>query len=465
MKNYTILLVSLFALIAQTSWSADFAITPPDSTSNIVDRTAAAYLIDEGRTFYNQGKVKNALTKFREAAIKDPYSWRASFWIGKCHYRLGNFGYAVRYANDAITLGGEKVDKEVYYNVALAYHQMAKLDSALMNYDIAVAEMPKGRLKELSVAEQRAKCLFATEAMKSEPNFVRKGIRGFINGGFDEYGVVLADTGNTLYFTSRRNNTTGGGMNPDDQLYFEDIYRASKDPGTGDWDDITNDLGRLNSDGFEALNYLSPDGLWGIVTLNNTATEEGKKATRGSDICEIKKNTKGVFNKPKAISNKTINTSFFEGAATLTADGNTMYFVTDRKGAKSSTDIYMVQRNGKSWGEAEPLPFHINTTGRETTPYISPDGRYLFFSSDGHEGMGGLDIYVVENKGGEWGTPVNLGYGINTVNNDTHFVYDEASKMGYISGSELVGNKSSLNIFEMDLTNFKIPEPPKEEKK
>jgi hypothetical protein len=447
MKNYTILLVSLFALIAQTSWSADFAITPPDSTSNIVDRTAAAYLIDEGRTFYNQGKVKNALTKFREAAIKDPYSWRASFWIGECHYRLGNFGYAVRYGNDAITIGRDKVDNEVYFNVALAYHQMAKLDSALMNYDVAIAKMPKGRQKELSIPAQRDKCLFATEAMKSEPNFSRDGIKGYINGGFDEYGVVLADNGNTLYFTSRRNNTTGGGMNPDDQLYFEDIYRATKDPGTGEWDDVTNDLGRLNSDGFEALNYLSPDGLWGILTLNNTATEEGKKATRGSDICEIKKNTKGVFNKPKAISNKTINTSFFEGAATLTADGNTMYFVTDRKGAKSSTDIYMVQRNGKSWGEAEPLPFHINTTGRETTPYISPDGRYLFFSSDGHEGMGGLDIYVVENKGGEWGTPVNLGYGINTVNNDTHFVHDETSKMGYISGS---GNGIFYSFLIMD---------------
>ena len=243
-------------------------------------------------------------------------------------------------------------------------------------------------------------------------------------------------------------------------MCIRDSYRATKNSDSEEWDDVTNNLGKLNSDGFEALNYLSPDGLWGIVTLNNTATEEGRKATRGSDICEIKKNTKGVFNKPKVISNKSINTSFFEGAATLTADGNTMYFVSDRKGGKSSTDIYMVQKNGKVWGEAEPLPFHINTLGRETTPFISPDGRYLFFSSDGHDGMGELDIYVVENKGGQWGTPVNLGYGINSVNNDTHFVYDEGSKRGYLTGSELIGNKSSLNIFEMDLKDFKIPEPP-----
>lgn len=465
MKNYTIILVSLFALITNASWSADFGVTPPDSTSNIVDRTAAAYLIDEGRTFYNQGKVKNALTKFREAAIKDPYSWKAAFWIGKCHFRMGNYGYAVRYGYDAIKIGGDKVDNEAYFNLASAYHQMAKLDSALMNYELAMEKMANGRKKELKVAQSMEKCIYAKEQMKSEPLYTREGIKGYVNGGFDEYGVVIADSGNTLYFTARRNNTTGGGMNPDDQQYFEDIYRATKDPGTGEWDDVTNELGKLNSDGFEAMNYLSPDGLWGIVTLNNTATEEGKKATRGSDLCEIKKNTKGVFNKPKPISNKTINTSFFEGAATVTADGNTMYFVTDRKGAKSSTDIYVVQKNGKSWGEAEPLPFHINTEGRETTPYISPDGRYLFFSSDGHAGMGGLDIYVVENKGGEWGTPVNLGYGINTVNNDTHFVYDEQSKMGYVSGAQIIEKKSSLDIFQMDLSNFKIPEPPKEDQK
>jgi Tol biopolymer transport system component len=204
---------------------------------------------------------------------------------------------------------------------------------------------------------------------------------------------------------------------------------------------------------------MSDDGAYGVMTLNTT-TLDIKKTTNGSDLCEIKLNSKGLYNKPKPISNKSINTSFFEGAATLTADGNTMYFVTDRKGDKSSTDIYVVQKVGKSWGEAEPLPFHINTTGRETTPYITPDGKYLFFSSDGHIGMGGLDIYVCENKGKEWGDPVNLGLGINTVNNDSHFVYSEGSKLGYISGIEVVGNKSSLDIYQMDLTDFTIPSPP-----
>jgi Tol biopolymer transport system component len=134
-----------------------------------------------------------------------------------------------------------------------------------------------------------------------------------------------------------------------------------------------------------------------------------------------------------------------------------MYFVSDRKGEKSSTDIYAVQKNGKSWGVAKPLPFNVNTAGRETTPYITPDGKYLFFSSDGHTGFGGLDVFVSENLGDSWSDPVNLGTTINTVNNDSHFVYSSDKKKGYISGIQIEGSKASLDIFELDLSNFTIP--------
>ena len=250
----------------------------------------------------------------------------------------------------------------------------------------------------------------------------------------------------------------GGGMNPDDQRFFEDTYISIFDSELNEWDDVTNEIGKINSDGFDALNYISPDGLYGVMTLNTTALDiKMKNSTKGSDLCEVKMSNKATWNTPKIIKNKTINTSYFEGSATLTADGNTMYFVSDRKGNESSTDIYMVEKVGKGWGEAVALPMTINSVGRETTPFITPDGRYLFYSSDGLTGMGGLDVYVVENKGGEWSVPVNLGAGINTVNNDSHFVYAIEFKTAYVSGYEIVGNKSSLDIYQFDMTNFSIP--------
>jgi len=432
-------------------------VNPPDSTAKFIDKTASVYFLEEGKVLYEEGRIKEALVKFREAGLKDPSSWKAAYWTGQCHYYLNNYGYALKYAYKSLELGGDKVSDEIHYRIATAQHRLGNLDSAIVNYKITLATITKTRSKILNVEQNIAECEFAKEAMKAESKYTRNRLAGDINSGLDDYNVVPLKDGKTIYFTSRRSNTTGGGMNPTDQTFFEDVYMAKWNDETNEWGSITNYLGKLNSDGFDALNYISPDTLYGVMTLNSTFSGD-KKTTKGSDICELKRNTKGTWNSPSIIKNKTINTSYFEGAATLTADGNTMYFVTDRKGEKSSTDIYVVERNGKSWGTAKPLPMTVNTAGRETTPFISADGRHLFFSSDGLLGMGGLDIYVVENLGGGmWGTPINLGNGINTVNNDTHFVYSAELKKAFVSGYELIGDKSSIDIYEIDMTNFEIP--------
>jgi hypothetical protein len=456
MKNW-IRVVAIFALLFISNSSAFSMSTPPDSTTTIVDKAAAAYLIEEGRSMFAEGHMKDALTKFRQASVKDQNSWKASYWVSKCHYRMDNFGYALKYALAATRLGDDKTDDEVFYILGSCYHRLGNIDTAIINFQKAKDRLTKRRATDLWVDHHIAECEFAlAEMAKSEKSEKKTRLQGTINSGYDDYNVVLLGKLPSMYFTSRRSNTTGGGQNPDDQNYFEDTYRCMYDSELKEWLDVTNELGKLNSNGFDALNYVSPDGLTGILTLNTTVTGENK-TTKGSDICEIKKNNKGTWNSPKIIKNKTINTSYFEGSASLTADGNTMYFVTDRKGDKSSTDIYVVERNGKSWGDAKPLPESINTAGRETTPFITADGRYLFFSSNGHLGMGGLDIYVVENKGGEWGTPVNLGFGINTVNNDSHFVYSAELKKAFISGYEIVGEKSSIDIYEVDMSTFEFP--------
>jgi hypothetical protein len=279
-----------------------------------------------------------------------------------------------------------------------------------------------------------------------------------VNSGYNDYTPILTSGGKELYFASRRSDTKGGNMNPDDQEFFEDVYKALWNTETSTWDSLTNDLGRINSDGFDAISYISPNGINGLMTINLTATS-AKKSTKGSDIFEIEFSNKNLWSTPKRIKNKTINTSFFEGSATMTTDMNTMYFVSDRKGEKSSTDIYMVERKGKNWGEAKPLPMDkINTIGRETTPYITGDGRFLFFSSEGLNGMGGLDVYVVENLGGgTWGTPVNLGIAVNSVSNDSHFQYYPELKKAVMVTFEIVGQKASLDMYEVDMSNFTYP--------
>ena len=168
-----------------------------------------------------------------------------------------------------------------------------------------------------------------------------------------------------LYFTSRRSDTKGSRINPDDQEYFEDVYRAVWNETTQKWDSITNDIDRINTGGFDSFSHLSADGLSALMTVNTTATYQ-KKTTACSDLFELSFTNKGKWATPKSIVNPTINTSFFEGCPTMTGDGNTMYFVSDREGEKKMTDIYVVHKNGKTWGEAVAISDSVNTVGNKS---------------------------------------------------------------------------------------------------
>lgn len=436
--------------------SCFYEVTPPDSTSSVVDRASAVLLIDEGKKLLNNGRTRDALAKFRQAYNKDKYSGRAAYWIGKAHYQLANYGYALQYAKIAESLS-EAADGDVFYLLGEAYHRQNILDSARMNYDLALIQMRQSRSRAFNIQQKIDEVAYARATSNAEVKFQKQLVPGDVNSGYNDYAPLLTDNANTMYFVSRRPDTKGGGVNPDDQSYFEDIYRARWDSKTQTWDSITNDIGRLNSDGFDAVSHITPDGNTLYVTLN-TSVLPIKKRTRSSDICTSDLSVKGQWSTPKPIKNKTINTSFFDGAATLTADGNTMYFVSDRRGEKSMSDIFVVERTGKNWGVARALPDHINSAGNETTPFITSDGRFLFFSSDGLTGMGGYDMYVSENLGnGQWSNPVNLGHEFNTVNNDTHFRYYPELNKGYFSSYRVQGQKASIDIFEINLEGWSIP--------
>jgi hypothetical protein len=453
-----LLLFTLFTTcIATFGMSATtFIELPPDSTSSVIDRAAAVLLIDEGKKMLNTGRSRDALTKFRQAYNKDQFSSRAAYWIGKTHYQLSNYGYALQYAKISESLS-EAADGDVFLLLGESYHRLNFLDSARTNYQLALVQMREARSRAFNVQQKIDEVDFAMNAQNAETKYNKRLIPGRINSGYNDYAPVLTDNYQTLYFVSRRPDTKGGGLNPDDQIYFEDIYRSSWDSELMEWDSTTNDLGRLNTEGFDAVSHITPDGNTMYITLN-TSVLPIRKTTRSSDICLSEKSSKGQWGTPKPIRNKTINTSFFDGAATLTADGNTMYFVSDRRGNKSMSDIFVVHRIGKNWGDAKALPSNINTAGNETTPYITPDGKYLFFSSDGFVGMGGYDIYVSENLGdGNWSNPVNLGPDFNTVNNDTHFRYYEDIAKAYFSSYRIQGQKSSMDIFEIDLEGWIIP--------
>jgi len=459
MKRFLIYFTFLTLTFSQSfAFTTSEKIRPDDSTSTkILDKSAALIMLEEGKKLFNEGKTKDALIQFRLVALKDPNSWRPPYWISNCHYSLSNFGFALKYANDAVALNNDDVDPEIFELLGKTYHHLGMIDSALVNFEKAQLLMPSLRSKDLNVLGKIEQCKFAKQTIDKGDVLKRKSLGSEINSGYDEYAPFISSDGNTLYFTSRRNDTKGANANPDDQEYFEDIYKAYWNEKGLKWDSVTNDIDRINSNGFDSFSHMSEDGLTAWLTINNTYVK-GRKKTKGSDIFEITFSNKGKWSSPKPIDNTYINSTFFDGSPTITADGNTMYFVSDRKGKKRSTDIYVVQKIEDVWGEPIVLSDSVNTSEGETTPFITPDGRYLFFSSNGHIGMGGMDIFVSENLGnGQWTKAVNLGGFVNTVNNDTHFKYFEKFKKAYLAGYELIGKKSSVDIYEVDMSDFKFP--------
>lgn len=160
------------------------------------------------------------------------------------------------------------------------------------------------------------------------------------------------------------------------------------------------------------------------------------------------------WSKPKNLGFK-INTSMMESQPCISADGEELYFVRDSKNYKS--DVYFSQLYKGEWSNPKPITT-INSKGSEMSPFIHPDGNTLYFASDGRPGMGGYDIFMckkVSKK--EWGTPVNLGYSINSEKDEISFVVSTDGKKGYIS-SNRDGGLGGFDIYVFDLESIDAPD-------
>lgn len=449
------LLSLIFFVLLGNSFAFERYSDPRDTSKGIINKALAVKLLNDGIELYSIGQNKDALGKFKDAAAKDPSNWKAMFYISLANYDLNFYSLSLSQAKSALKLSEGKPSPDFYEHFAKVNHAMGHLDTALRYYKIANTELSGSLKKAFQIPVRIQQVEFAMKEKAANKPVKKSILSRNVNSNYAEYAPILADSGRVLYFTARKSDTKGRTMNVEDQDYFEDIYMSLWNAEINDWDSVTNAL-KWNTKGFDALTYVSNDGKYALMTINNESMD--KATTSSSDIFELSLSAStGKWGSPKAIDNKSINSSYYDGSATMTADRKTMYFVSDRKGDKKSTDIYRVQKDGNTWGKAEALPDYINTTGRETTPYITPDGKFLFFSSDGLPGMGGLDIYVSELKGGVFGQPVNLGSLVNSFTDDTHFSYYPEFKKGFVASITTSGEKANYDLYEIDLSEFSLP--------
>jgi tetratricopeptide (TPR) repeat protein len=441
-----------------------FLLLPLVSFSQTVakkDQLKANRIVSNAITLFNEGQSSNAYMLLKQAVAIDPNNANAFFWLATTEFDLRSYNYAKEHSDQALKIFGTAATTD---HLLLA----AQIDLALGNASAALAHIDKAKSKLkkekdfelLGFAALQQQCAYFVAEQGKGISFQGTLLGGGLNTKYDEYGPILSADNQTLYFTTRNPDAMGANLNPDDQRFFEDIYQAGIDPeNNGQWlrNFSNNDV--LNTEGFDALSYVSKYGLMALGTLNTTASKEA--STQGSDIFELSTETPGTWDDKRIIADiPGLNTSFFEGSPsktdTLWIDEFTyveeLYFVSDRQAEKYATEIYVAKKINGIWQpEVQVLGRNINTEGRETTPYVTPDGQYLFFASDGHPGMGGYDLFVCKREGAEWSAPKNLGASLNTTLDDTHLqISADLQKIIWASVSEIEG-LFSYNLFEVPI--------------
>src|SRR5690606_5239826 len=164
------------------------------------------------------------------------------------------------------------------------------------------------------------------------------------------------------------------------------------------------------------------------------------------------------WSSPAPLGN-TINSGYLESTASITADGKAIYFASNRRGGAGGMDIYKVEKlpNG-NWGPAVSLGASINSADNEDAPFIHPDGKTLFFTSDGKGTMGGKDIFKTQFVDGKWETPMNMGYPVNTVADDSYFTLTADGTKGFFS-SDRPGGLGGQDIYAFDMPSKLVNVP------
>lgn len=300
-----------------------------------------------------------------------------------------------------------------YFSLSKAYMVNNQLDKALSTLQsfnkLARETKAKGGMANLDYIDQQIQACKNAIEYKTNPTVFSKKAMGseFSQGSINDNPAVSFD-GTTIVYTERRGIANA-------------IFYSRKERGK--WQPPIEITAELNAGEDCSSCSLNSDGT--ELFLYKTDNYDG--AIYSSDFVN------GAWTPIKKL-NKYINTKFYESHASISADSKKLYFASNRDGGQGNLDIYVSERDASGdWGPAVNLGAAINTPFNEDTPFITQNDSTLFFSSEGHSSMGGFDNFKSQKIGNVWKTPVNLGFPINTTDDDKFFVPENNGKNAYYS--------------------------------
>jgi outer membrane protein OmpA-like peptidoglycan-associated protein/Tol biopolymer transport system component len=357
------------------------------------------------------------------------------FRLGVIYYHSIDKVKCLPYFLKAVENG--KSDPNIDFYLARAYHFNLEFNKAIDYYEKSLrlenSDMTKDKREEIN--KHIEDCKLAAQYTQNPLITPIVNIGEPVNSPFPEYVPLITADKDMIIFTSRRPDTRGKRIDQNGQ-YMEDIY-VSYRKANGEWAEPDNDLA-FNTPEHDACVGLSPDGKKLILY----------RSENGGDLFISDFDGKN-WGEPVPITG--INTTHWESSACFSADGKTFYFTSDRPGGYGGSDIYRAEIDDSGrFGSVRNLGPVINTEYDEDAPQIHSDGKTLFFSSRGHRGLGGFDVYssVYQEQQNEWEPPRNIGYPINTPDDDIYFSLLANGAEGYFASyrSDSFGEKDIYMI-------------------
>jgi len=351
---------------------------------------------------------KDALPLYVPLLKINPNNSNYKYRIGQCYINIpGEKAKAISYLEEAIRDINPKYKEgkfketgapyDALYYLANAYRINNQLDKALKTYDLFKLNLDPEVYDSTIVNLQIQSCLNAKDLMSMPLYIKEKNLGNMINENNSEFNPVISDNEDLLIFARS-------------EAFYDAILYSTKVNGQWSGPLNMNELLKVDRDLFPTS--LSKDGQ--TLYLYSSADYDG--------IIYTSQFTNGTWS-PIIMLNENINTKYWESHATISHDNNKLYFTSNRKGTIGGLDIYVSKRDSTgNWGPAKNLGPVLNTPYNEESPFLSQDDKTLFFSSRGHFNMGGYDIFystLLEN--GEWSVPLNVGFPLNTTDDDVFF--------------------------------------------
>jgi outer membrane protein OmpA-like peptidoglycan-associated protein len=400
-----------------------------------------------GNKFFEQENYRAAIPYYEKVLAKDPNNAKALFNAG-----ISYMSFDKEKASDYIYKAQKlkpKVSKDVEYWLGRVDHLNYNFDEAVAHFQAYNATLKKNDQRKEELAQWIQHSKNAKVQFNSPKDIFVKNLGPVINSQFSEHSPVISSDDKMLIFTSRGEAVTGASGSVSDKKnksvaadgeYYEDIFEATRiDDET--WQKPRSLSGVLNGKGHDASIQLFDNDTKMLMYRNDN----------NGDIFVTDKSG-GDWTAPKPLDGN-INSKAYEGDAYITPDGLTIIFATGKYSEDGTLDLYQSTRTstGSDWGTAKSLGANINTKYDDDSPYMSKDGKTLYFSSRGHNTMGGYDIFKSEydEAGRKWGPAVNMGYPVNTPDDDSYYRLSPDGSYAYLS-SYRIGGYGEKDIYTIN---------------